>query len=280
LLSVILLLLSSAWVNAQSNEKQNFRLTGPVRTVREEVARLENHSGQFIEGSRVLIESMTFDKQGNFTEQMGNKPDGTFHWKQGWVRTYDNEGKEIQKSHYNAEGEFIGVHVYAYDSSGRKSKMIRYNPDESIKFYRDYVYDEKGRIKDEYDRNEDGSPQAHIAYVYNDKGQQTERIHYNGDETLSQRFIYTYDEHGNIASVTGSPSPGVITFQDTYKYDKRGNLLKRVGSAGAMRTKMLYSSYEFDSFGNWIKRKTERTTMNNGSKQIENEIIYRTIIYY
>jgi hypothetical protein len=280
MLSIILLLISSAWVNAQSNEKQNFRLTGPVRAVREEVARLENHSGQFIEGSRVLIESMTFDKQGNLIEQFANKLDGSLNWKQGWARTYDNEGKEVQKTIYNAEGGLIGVHVYSYDSGGRKIKLTRYNPDESIKFYREYVYDEKGRIKDEYDRNEDGSLQVHFVYVYNDKGQQIERAHYSPDETPPYRFLSTYDEYGNIASFSGSPSPGVITFQDTYKYDKRGNLLKRVGSAGAMRTKMLYSSYEFDTFGNWIKRKTLRTTMNNGNKQVENEITYRTITYY
>jgi hypothetical protein len=280
ILSVILLLIFSAFVNAQSTEKKGLGFTGLVRAVREEVARLENHSGQSTEGSRVLIASMVFDFQGNLTEQMMYKPDGSLSWKQGWMHTYDSAGNETRKVIYNAEGELIAVHVYTYDENGRKSKLIRYNPDDSIKFYREHLYDEKGRIKQEYDRNEDGSLIVRIVYIYNDKGQLIERAHYSPDDPLPYRFLYTYDEYGNIASFGGISAAGDTTFQDTMKYDKKGNLVKRVGSAGGKRTKILYSSYEFDSFGNWIKRKMVRTETNAGEKQIINEVAYRTITYY
>lgn len=279
--SVILLLISSTFVNAQSSDKQDMRLTGPVRFVREEMVRLENHAGQLTEGPRLLIQSIAFDKQGNITEQTVNRPDGSLSWKLGWERTYDSEGKIIQKAHYNAEGAFTAVGLYAYDDSGKKLKMTRYNPDGFVNFYLEYIYDEKGKIKEEYERKEDGSPRAHIVYAYDDRGRQAERVHYNPDETLSARFIFTYDEHGNIVSFTESVSPAAILFQQTYKYDSKGNLVKQVFYGNAKeRIKDVFSSFEFDRPGNWIKRRTVREVIRNGNKQVENEITYRTITYY
>jgi hypothetical protein len=279
-LPVILLLICSTFGYGQSSERQGRRLTGAVRSVREETARLLKHSGQVSEGVRVLIESLAFDLQGNLIEQVGYKPDGSLNWKGGWAHTYDNEDKEIQKIHYNAEGAIIGMSVYAYDGSGKKSSLIRYNPDDSVNFRREYIYDGKGTIKEEFDRNADGSLRVQVVYVYNDKGQLAERNHYSPDEPLPHRFLYTYDEYGNIASFTGSPSPGVIHFQEIFKYDSRGNLRKRVFYGGGSQVKNVYSGYEFDAFGNWIKRRTVRTSHTNGTKQIENEIAYRTITYF
>lgn len=280
MLSVILLLTVSVFGNAQSNEKKGLSLTGSVRAVCEEIARLENHPGQVIEGQRVLIESMAFDFQGNLTERAGNHPDGSFQWKQGWMHTYDSSGNETRKTIYSAEGELIAMHVYTYDEKGRKTKLIRYNPDDSIQFYREHFYDEKGRLKEEYDFKEDGSPIVHVVYIYNDKGQLIERAHYSPGDTLPHRFLWTYDGNGNVTSFGGITTAGITHFQDDLKYDKKGNLVKRVGSGGAMRTKILYSDYEFDSLGNWVKRKIVRTEINAGEKQIINEVAYRTITYY
>jgi hypothetical protein len=280
ILAAILVLLFSVFVDAQSTEKKGLGFTGSVRAVREETARLENHSGQSTEGSRVLIASMTFDFQGNLTEQVGNHPDGSFQWKQGWMHTYDSTGTETRKIIYNAEGELIAMHVYTYDENGRKNKLIRYNPDDSIKFYREHLYDEKGRIKEEDDRNEDGSLIVRVVYIYNDKGQLIERDHLSPNDPQPHRFLFTYDEYGNLASFGGISAAGVTTFQDVMKYDKKGNLLKRVSSGGGKRVKIVYSSYAYDSFGNWIKRKMVRTEIDAGEKQIINEVAYRTITYY
>ena len=60
-----LFLISQSVAPAQTSDKQRAGLSGPVKSVREETAKLRNKDGQVTEGPRVLMQALTFDEHGS-----------------------------------------------------------------------------------------------------------------------------------------------------------------------------------------------------------------------
>lgn len=99
-------------------------LTGPVRRVRTEIARLSSADGKLAEGKHTLVEIAAYDLKGNKTENQYFPIAGaTLTGKE--VYKYDEKGNISEMTLLNADGTLLSKEIYKYefDFAGNWNKM-------------------------------------------------------------------------------------------------------------------------------------------------------------
>jgi len=99
-------------------------LTGPVRRVRTELAKIVVKSGQRVEGERILLETTAYDLKGRRVENAFYPIDeGSVIGKEEY--TYDDKGNVTEKILRDDSGSLIGKEEYTYefDAVGNWTKM-------------------------------------------------------------------------------------------------------------------------------------------------------------
>ena len=273
-------LASASEISAQVPKR--YEVMGPVRSLRQETAKLTEIGGDNIEGPRVLIQTATFDNHGKMTEQLMNNPDGTLKWKAKWTvrSTYDTNGREMERVSYNDSDEVTSRTVWVYQTNGNLIKSITHGASGEIRFYDTFKYDENGhKIRADY-FSADGSTRGNDVFVYDTRGYLTEITHSEG--VLQYRDTYKHDDRGNQTewSVYDKSGQRGLKVCSGYSDDSRRNPTEflRYNSDDKVVSKEVYT-YEFDSRGNWIKSKTRREMLGGQAPIIEKEITYRTITY-
>lgn len=255
-------------------------LSGPVRTVRVETARVSSASGQFVEGGRVLAQLYSFDEKGNTTGQSVFDPDGSARRKLGWGHTYDTKGRESVRTFLNARGALTSRAVFVYDEQGRKVEMTFYNPGGAVNHIETFAYDDSGRMVREAHLNPDGTTRNTSVYTYDTGGRLTERIVHKPDGTLFQRTVSTYDEKGRETEWVIYRGDGTPAVAQRRSYDERGSVTESLRYVNGVLVSRETFTYEFDARGNWVKRRVVRETVKGGTSRTEREVNYRTITYY
>ena len=261
---------------------KRYEVVGPVRSLRQETAKLMDVGGETVEGPRVLIATATYDKHGNTTERVMNNPDGTLKWKASWIgrSKYDSQGHETERVSYNDSGEVTTRTIWIYETNGNLSKSITYGAAGEIRFYDTFEYDESDhKIRADY-LNADGSTRGNDVFVYDSRGYLSEITH--SENILQYRDSYKYDDGGNKTEWSSYDKDGKRGLKVSWVYsdDSKGNPTEflRYDSGDKVLSKEVYT-YEFDSRGNWIKSKTRREVFGGQAPIIEAEITYRTITY-
>jgi hypothetical protein len=261
---------------------RRYEVIGPVRSLRQETAKLTDIGGETIEGPRVLIQTATFDNRGRMTEQVMNNPDGTLKWQLNWTvrSTYDTNGREMERVSYNDSGEVTSRTVWVYQANGNLTKSITYGAAGEIRFYDTFEYDESGhKIRANY-FNADGSTRGNDCFVYDSRGYLTEVTHSEGVQQF--RDTYKHDDRGNQTEWSVYDKTGQRGLKVSFGYsdDSRGipTEFLRYDSNDKVVSKEVYT-YEFDSRGNWIKSKTRREVFGGQAPIIAKEITYRTLTY-
>ena len=99
-------------------------LTGPVRRVRTEVAKLSTADGRLAEGKHALVELVAYDLKGNKIEnQYFPMAGATLTGKE--VYKYDEKGNISEMTLLNPDGTLLSKEVYKYefDFAGNWNKM-------------------------------------------------------------------------------------------------------------------------------------------------------------
>jgi TonB family protein len=99
-------------------------LTGPVRRVRTELAKIVVKSGQRVEGERILLETTAYDLKGRRIENAFYPVDeGSVIGKEEY--TYDDKGNVTEKILRDDSGAVLGKEVYTYefDAVGNWTEM-------------------------------------------------------------------------------------------------------------------------------------------------------------
>lgn len=116
---------SSASLTRPSDDRARNGLVGPVNRVRTEIARLSMRSGRLTEGQRELLESSTYDQQGNKVEsnyylvssspQVGHEE-----------YAYDDKGNISELTLRDEHNSILGreVYTYDYDARGNWTRMV------------------------------------------------------------------------------------------------------------------------------------------------------------
>jgi TonB family protein len=99
-------------------------LTGPVRRVRTEVAKLSSETGRLLEGKHAVLEIVAYDIKGNKTENQ-YFPIAGANLTGKEVYKYDDKGNISEMTLLNTDGSLLSKEVYKYefDFAGNWNKM-------------------------------------------------------------------------------------------------------------------------------------------------------------
>lgn len=107
-----------------ATDREQDGLTGPVRRVKTETAKIAVKNGKPVEGPRNVLETTTYD-------QKGNRVDNAYFLSAGGTLTgkevykYDERGNMVEMTLHNADGTLAAKEVYTYefDALGNWTKM-------------------------------------------------------------------------------------------------------------------------------------------------------------
>ena len=126
LITLILAFALSASALQNPSDRAQDGLSGPVRRVKTEVAKITTKNGKPAEGPRVLLETATYDIKGAkvdnayFLAAAGSTLTGREVYK------YDDKGNIVEMTMHNDDGSLLSKEIYAYefDALGNWTKMI------------------------------------------------------------------------------------------------------------------------------------------------------------
>jgi TonB family protein len=111
--------------DATDTDRDRDGLSGPVRRIRTETAKVLVKEGKIVEGPRVVLETATYDMK-------GVKIDNAYFLAAGGSLTgkevykYDDKGNIVEMTLFNADGSVMSKEVYQYefDAMGNWTKMV------------------------------------------------------------------------------------------------------------------------------------------------------------
>ena len=257
------------------------KLRGAVKSVRVERARLAEVNGESRESARVLLSIDTFDRNGNRTRQAVNDPERSLKWDNRWSHTYDSAKRTIRTDYFNANRDRTSTGITTYHDNGQRVVVTQYNPNDSVNHVRELFYDDKRNKVREILRFPN-QPTHEILFTYDEHRRVTEEV-YKTDGRFDYRNVHTYDDHHNRIrfEVYKADGTSMQILNRRHVYDADENIVE---TSNFKRDDSLLNketfTYEFDNYGNWIKRKTTRQMFTDGGSTSETEITYREITYY
>src|ERR1044071_2239401 len=110
--------------SAAASDREQDGLSGPVRRVKTETAKIAVKNGKPVEGTRAVLETTTYD-------QKGNRVDNAYFLEAGGTLTgkevykYDDKGNIVEMTLHNEDGSLLAKEVYSYefDAVGNWVKM-------------------------------------------------------------------------------------------------------------------------------------------------------------
>lgn len=301
-------LLVSAHAQTNPTFKQD-GLLGSVQTVKTEVVELTTKDGKSKEGSRMPVQTITYDARGNPMKRVDFNRDGSVA--QTLVYTYDTEGRSIGYEDYTPGLSTSRKHVYKLDSNGNRVEYKIIQPtgsaaDEKYLYKYDAkgnriaeelyhkaslisrnenAYDPNGRLISQTIYNPDGSVSSRIQNSIAADGKPLERTRHDGD-LLTYKVRYTYDKKGKLVELetagsyveTDSNGESYVTGKVVYVYKGKDQPKETLifNPDGSLREKVVA---DYDSRGNWTRRIHKVRDPQTG-KEIPTQIDYRTITYH
>ena len=225
------------------------------------------HGGKDNGRQLICIDSITFDKRGNFQDKFRTK-DGSYPW---YSYFFDVNGYSLGWNEYNREKQLTGRTAYLNDKNGNRIERTIYMGQQMTK--RESSRFENNRKVEEQSYAPNGMMTEKRVYKYDEAGNNTEMEFYNRDGELIQRYLYKYDENGNRIEWRYYDADEFLVALTTYYYDDHNNLTE-VSSFNYdehLNWKHSYI-YEYDEDDNWVRQTIYR---NNVPYQvIEREIAF------
>ena len=260
-------------------DRENEHLFGPVKTIKREQLNTSKVLGLFTRTQSRLISSISFNAEGNKTEEINYNSGGDSI--QSCSYSYDDKGRKTAQ--VMAQGNIHGETTYAYNHDGREVEALE-QVGEKVLIKRRYVatYDAQGKQIAALYGEGDREMKASYRYSYDKQGQLTELATLTAEGVVYYRIAYSYDEMGNLTSELAYRPDGQLdkkslssydgdrkreetfTFTNdgaeylhTFElYDTRGNVVE-VGvfdKSGQLSGGKTIRRYEYDQAGNWIKQ--------------------------
>jgi len=253
-------------------------LTGPVRSVRIERANFSKKGDDYIEGSRVLAETILLDPQWRRLERRYHNPDGSVLTAN--VVTLDADGDQTEVSENNGEGGLIRKIVFIYDDRKRLNEYVAYKADGTLQPRWIATRPVPGNVEiSTY--NGDGSfrDRAVNTFAFTKPGEKFESSVYNLDGALAQKTVFVADGNGRVERWEYKPGGSLLArFVDAR--DSEGFLIEgaEYNADGSIRRKETFTR-EFDAQGNWIKETKSEWDAKAGTL-VPTAITHQIITYY
>lgn len=192
----------------------------------------------------------------------------------------------------------LPYHIYVYDREGRRIRYSYFSGALSGDEHREeYTYDKDGNrtTRDEFIQGKNSPPPPpppmmppgaavkgppKTTFKYDGQGMMIEKANLRGNGDLIYKTTYKYDEIGrvqetNIIHATGQHYRWVYKYEGKKRFPESEDSLD--GKSNTTRYTIIYSDYEFNPQGDWIKRKR---TLNESTGKTTVEIQYQTIEYF
>jgi hypothetical protein len=266
---------------ATKNHWLRHHLRGRVRCIHSEVANLAYNGGQWREGRRRPLKTLTFNENGTATKELIYDLHGSVV--RIGLKKYDACGNETEELFQNSSGRLLSSLVCQSDESGKLLACVSTHTYDSISRQKcKPLYDRAGNKIEEEWLSEDGTPSRKYVYRYRLTGEVVERLLYKyaGDGSIEEKWSTIYDEKGNVIETACFDDRGrTIAGPTWYKYNDDGDEIESAtrGLRGDLYSIAWYS-YDLDAQRNWIKRlEMFRTTRSGFETRV---ITYRTLEYY
>lgn len=266
-LALVILMAGSVFAQRrnQKSSRQEMGINGNAIYVIEYTYNL--HSGKDNGRQLICIDSITFDRRGNFQDKFRTK-DGSYTW---YSYYFDVNGYSLGWNEYNREKQLTGRTAYLNDKNGNRIERTIYMGQQMTK--REASRFENNRKVEEQSFAPNGMMTEKRVYKYDAAGNNSEMEFYNRDGELIQRYLYKYDENGNRIEWRYYDADEFLVALTTYYYDDHNNLTE-VSSFNYdehLNWKHSYV-YEYDDDDNWVRQTIYR---NNVPYQvIEREIAF------
>ena len=215
----------------------------------------------------ICIDSITFDKRGNFADKFRTKADD-YTW---YSYFFDVNGYSLGWNEYNREKMLTGRTAYLNDRDGNRIERTVFLGNQMTK--KESSTFKNGQKVEEQSFDETGEMTEKRTYKYDQKGNCIEMEFYNRDGELMQHYLYKYDARGNRIEWRFYDADEFLSALTTYYYDDHDNLIE-VSSFNYdehLNWKHSYV-YEYDEDDNWVRQTIYR---NNVPYQvIEREIAF------
>lgn len=276
----------------QAQRQATHALLGPVRTVRTETATVFKKDGQYVEGPRILTETILFTEDGRRPELC--LYDGKGALSRRIVLIWEGK-KQVEFQNYDGAGKMWLRGVNLYDAEGRVRENAYYNGDGSLSSKTTFTRNDRGQVTESAQYNASGILIDKFNYTYNGIGETVfERRQYHPTGWLRVRELHnvpekrtetiTYNENGSLAGKT------IRVDKDISEYAADGSLKKStfITSTGRLPEETTYSPDgttrkesqipdELDTYGNWTKQ-TKWISDSQGTRPVK--VTYRVITYY
>jgi hypothetical protein len=276
---LMILLLQAVTANAQGkSDLQKEGLLGKVKTQVIERATVTTRPGGSAKEQRSFSSMHVYDGNGNCVEAIGVNHDGSKFINR---ILYDSSGREIERHFLNANGTMTARSLSFYDDKGQKIETLVYCPLQTLNHILNFAYDDSGNLIEETLHYPSLSIRNRTVIVRDNRGNETGRNTYSIDGALTRQDFYTYDEKGRQASYIVQNESKVPVIHWTHTYNERGDRKENFvyNREGALYLKETFS-YEFDSVGNWVKKRVDIEKFKDGQTGKEVLIIYRKLTYY
>lgn len=201
---------------------------------------------------------------------------------------YDRYGKVVEDSsygHYNYSPYLARKDTYIYGSDGRITGKDQYSPDDSLDLRWTYTLDEDDSIlQTMFDSN--GTIKSKWLWKYDDRGRLIESVCLKPDtEFLSFKYSCEYSKDGHVIQVLGYSADDDLVEKHVYEYNSEGYVERKVEgyynykSNSWSNEEYLYK-YEYDSYGNWVKRSRRQPTKLLFFRYFVTDLVYYKMIEY
>lgn len=295
-----LLLLTTGCSNPKgkpkTNDLQNMKLNGPVKSIIEKEYLAVDKFGEVLKGDIEGHEQQNFSKNGFRTEELSFGPNDfvarrTIYNEKGERKesydyaedrsieektefVYNDDGLIVKENCFNSEGKIIRAVILKYNEAGEEVERSTYDENGNLDRKEVTNYNENGKIAEKKTYKSDGSLESRFTCDYNQKGDMTFK-YYNEDGELTLENNYIYDENGNTVQENSASTGAYLNYtsKQLISYDDFGEVIKRTSYVnGDLKSETTYE-FEFDQNKNWVKK----TEFEN---RIPQEIIEREIQYY
>lgn len=286
---------------ARKSDRENEHLFGPVKSVTHEQFNNSKILGLFTSKQSRLISNISFNTEGNKTEEMYFNTGGASVHRTSY--SYDRNGRKTAQ--LMRQGTIYGETTYSYDQQGREIEALEQIGEKTLVMRRYTAsYDAQGRqIEAGYS---EGGRELKAYYRYRQTaGHLSELSTLNAEGMVFHRVVYSYDESGRLIGESayrpdgklykkslfsyedGRKKEEMITFNDDGSlnlglvqiYDGRDNVVEAGARDQGAKCCKTVRIYEYDQVGNWIKQTVKSVEPATG-KVISEWFEERKISYY
>lgn len=281
-ISVFILILSAtaalAPLRAQQEPKRRpgpFLIYGPVHTIRDERTTLTKQNGTFVEGPRVLVQTMEYSEDGTKQDRTLYSPEGVAIHRT--ADTFDPDGRILETSNFLGGDALNNRVVSNYNDQKELIERVTYRPDGSVS--ERIVFRRQGNQRE----SESWSYDAHGVIVSQSKttndlpAKRARSISINRGGVVQTQSTITDNPDGS-REFTTEQSNGAFRREVMVPLSKGSEERIAYNKDGTIKSKDRFIR-EFDSYHNMTK--TTHLTAKGDSSDFEPiDIAYRTITYY